>query len=331
VGSVEKLSAAELLSREFAQSRSALLKHLITNEGMDPEDASEFVSTLTKESGHSAYGFRCLHCGSFCSTSFRSESRTGRPARTGGPPPDTMISMDNCWEESADAWIAEMGEHGDFGRRYVLDPVMLPRALARSPQKVLDVGCGEGRFCRMLKGSGVTCVTGIDPTPGLIRAARARDAGGSYVESSAESLPFGDRSFDLVVSYLSLIDIADLRAAIFEMARVLRPGGALLIANLNSFNTAGGGWIKDGDGQRVHYPIDHYLRERPLLIEYRGIRVVNHHRPLSAYFRELLGAGLRLTYFDEPAPSVEASPSRAASYRRVPWFLVMEWTKPSNG
>ncbi len=38
--------------------------------------------------------------------------------------------MDNGWASSADAWIADMGEHGDFGRRYVLDPVMLPAAKA---------------------------------------------------------------------------------------------------------------------------------------------------------------------------------------------------------
>ncbi|MGC2767645.1 MAG: class I SAM-dependent methyltransferase, partial [Candidatus Acidiferrum sp.] len=44
--------------------------------------------------------------------------------------------------------------------------------------------------------------------------------------------------FDLVISYLSLIDIRDMQAAISEMARVLNPDGAVLIANLNSFNTA---------------------------------------------------------------------------------------------
>ena len=63
----------------------------------------------------------------------------------------TMLSMDNGWEESAAGWIADMGDAGDFGRRYVLDPVMLPLAIARAPKQVLDVGCGGGRFCRMLK------------------------------------------------------------------------------------------------------------------------------------------------------------------------------------
>jgi SAM-dependent methyltransferase len=67
--------------------------------------------------------------------------------------------MDNGWQSSADAWVADMGESGDFGRRYVLDPVMLPRAVAGSPRNALDVGCGEGRFCRMLKSRGAARLT----------------------------------------------------------------------------------------------------------------------------------------------------------------------------
>ena len=116
------------------------------------------------------------------------------------------------------------------------------------------------------------------------------------------------------------------------MARVLKPGGTLLIVNLTSYNTACGdvGWVKDATGRRVYYPLDNYLQEREMWIEYRGIRVVNHHRPLSTYLRALLAAGLILTYFDEPAPSADAQGSRARSYSRAPWFLVMEWLKPAS-
>jgi len=244
--------------------------------------------------------------------------------------PSAVSNDDGGWQASAKAWIAEQGEHGDFGRRYVLDPVMLPRALARLPRKALDVGCGDGRFCRMLKQHGID-VTGIDPTPPLLAVARARDPQGAYLKAVAERLPFGNASFDLVVSYLSLIDIPDIDAAIPEMARVLKPGGSLLIANLNSFNTACAdtGWVKNADGRQLHYPIDNYLQERSMWLEYRGIRIRNHHRPLSTYLRVLLKAGLRLTYFDEPPPIADTPPSKAASYRRAPWFLVMEWIKPA--
>ena len=238
--------------------------------------------------------------------------------------------MDNGWQASAEAWITDMGEHGDFGRRYVLDPILRSRALARSAKDVLDVGCGEGRFCRMLKRHGLK-VTGIDPTAKFIAAARARDVEGRYLEVPAERLPFLDGSFDLVVSYLTLIDIPDVQAAIQEMARVMKPEGALLIANLSSFNTAcvDSGWVKDSAGQHLHYPVDNYLEERSQWIEYRGIRVVNHHRPLSTYIRTLLAAGLRLSYFDEPAPTPGAPEPKATLYRRVPWFVVMEWLKPA--
>ena len=238
------------------------------------------------------------------------------------------MRTDNGWYDSADAWITDQGEHGDFGRRYVLDPVMVPRALACKPTRALDVGCGEGRFCRVLRDRGIDTV-GLDPTPALLATARARDTTGTYVEGLAEHLPFDDASFDLVVSYLTLIDIPDVQAAIREMARVLAPGGTLLIANLNGFNSACGDrdWVHDAEGRREHFPVDHYLDERAMWIEWRGIRIINHHRPLSTYMKALLDAGLVLTHFDEPEPSADASPSRAASYRRVPWFMVMEWRK----
>jgi SAM-dependent methyltransferase len=239
-----------------------------------------------------------------------------------------MTAVNNGWEESAAAWIEEMGERGDFGRRYVLDPVMLPRAVARAPGLTLDVGCGEGRFCRMLGAHGLHTV-GIDPTTRLIAAAQARDARGHYVRAPAEQLPFAAAAFDLVVSYLSLIDTPGLSAAVGEMVRVLRPGGTLLIANLTSFNTAGAeqGWVKSALGRRLHYPVDNYLEERAVWTAWGGIRILKHHRPMRTYMQLLLDTGLRLTHFDEPAPIAAASPSRARSYRRAPYFLVMEWQK----
>src|SRR5690349_14808940 len=118
--------------------------------------------------------------------------------------------MSNLWNESAEAWIKDQGEHGDFSRRFVLDAVMLRRVANGDFKTALDVGCGEGRFCRMLREGGIA-VTGIDPTDRLLREARERDPTGDYREGRAEALAFADASFDLVVSYLTLIDIPDIR------------------------------------------------------------------------------------------------------------------------
>jgi len=232
--------------------------------------------------------------------------------------------MSDGWAESAKAWIADMGDTGDFGRACVLDRPMLERVEARRFTTALDVGCGEGRFCRMLAERGIRTV-GIDPTEALIAEARRRDPEGDYRIGRAEQLDAADASFDLVVSYLSLIDIPDLARAIAEMTRVLRPGGSLLIANLTSFNTA----ASPGLGARLGLrpAVDRYFEERPEWVSWRGIRVQNWHRPLDTYMALLLEQGLELRHFGEPAPYA-GNALRIARYRRAPWFLIMEWRKP---
>lgn len=230
------------------------------------------------------------------------------------------------WESSAEAW-ATFVEQGDPNRDLLLDPVMLARCGDVRGLRVLDVGCGEGRFCRMLAKRGAA-VVGIDPTAGLLESAEAKGGGPSYEEAHAEALPFADASFDLVVSYLSLIDIEDYRLGIQEMARVLRHQGRLVVANLSSFvTTSPTGWVKNAAGERLYFPIDNYLEERGDLVAWRGIQVINFHRPFGAYLQAFLGCGFRLLNWEEPAPSdevVRLAPN-LADHQRVPLFYVAEW------
>lgn len=232
--------------------------------------------------------------------------------------------MTNGWDESAAAWIETMGEEGDFSRKHVLDAPMLERVRDGDFKHALDVGCGEGRFSRMLRAAGIPTI-GIDPTEILIQEARRRDPDGDYRLASAEELPFPDGSFDLVVAYLSLIDIPDVPKAISEMNRVLKPGGRLLIANLSGFATAGDGW---SDEPEPRFCIDHYLEIRELLSEWKGIRITNWHRPLSYYMQLLLHEGMTLRHFDEPSAH-SGDPATVAKYNRVPWLMMMEWEKPT--
>jgi SAM-dependent methyltransferase len=234
---------------------------------------------------------------------------------------------DNGWKASAQAWITDMGEMGDYGRQYVLDAPMTERLRRLGGGRALDVGCGEGRFCRILRREGFDPV-GLDPTSELLDAARAKDPEGLYVEGRAEALEFADESFDLVVACLSLIDIEQADLAIAEMSRVLKPGGTLLVANLTGFSSARAddGWQKNLLGRKTHFAIDHYLEARASWQHWRGIRIINWHRPLKDYMQWFLATGLILTHFDEPEPN-GGPPERVDSYRRAPWYLIMEWRK----
>jgi SAM-dependent methyltransferase len=229
------------------------------------------------------------------------------------------------WEESAPAWIEAQGERGDFSRQWVLDAPMLERVRAARPGSLLDLGCGEGRFCRLLQND-VEEITGLDPTPTLI--ARATELGGGlFVLGRAEALPFGDASFDMIVSYLSLLDIEGIEAALDEVKRVIRPGGRFLVANLTGFATAadikGGGWSTLPDGSR-QIILRRYLEPHAIRSEWKGISVANWHRPLSFYMQAFLRRGFELTHFDEPAVTELWHPKRVA-YNNAPYQMIMEW------
>lgn len=240
------------------------------------------------------------------------------------------IGAHGGWVDSADAWIA-LQDAGERTRTMLLDPVMLRLAGDVDGARVLDLGCGEGRFCRMLGERGAL-TTGIDPISQMIETARSRDThGGRYVRGAAEALPFGDAAFDLVVSYVTLVDIVLYREAIAECARVLAPGGRMLAANLGftSCSPPGREWARDENGNKLHKRIDNYARESQQVFAWAGIRIANWHRPLGSYMRAYLSNGFALREFLEPTPEDESLRDDVwwEDAFRVPDFTVMVWEK----
>jgi ubiquinone/menaquinone biosynthesis C-methylase UbiE len=100
--------------------------------------------------------------------------------------------------------------------------------------RVLDIGCGAGQQLRPFVREGRAVGIGIDASPETGIAGRqlfARDeplARVAFVRGAAERLPFGTATFDLVVCRL-VLPYTDNKLALAEMARVLRPHGALLL------------------------------------------------------------------------------------------------------
>jgi SAM-dependent methyltransferase len=238
--------------------------------------------------------------------------------------------MGTDWDKSASAWINSIGADGDFARKHVLDQVMEKRIKGRGYLYALDVGCGEGRFCRTLRKNGLS-VIGLDPTQALIKRALQLDFEGDYVRAVAEQIPFVDEHFELVVCYLSLIDITDFRTAIAEMVRVLRPGGTILVANLSGMRASAKkrGWLQHVKETIFGSEDKSYSVEHASWQNWDGIQVENWHRPLSAYMQAFLEAGLELRHFEEPLVP-DPQTEREHQFNRAPWFVVMEWKKPDR-
>lgn len=101
---------------------------------------------------------------------------------------------------------------------------------------VLDLGCGGGFMAEALAKRGAR-VAGIDPAEKAVEAARRHARGEGldirYDTGVGEDLPYGDESFDIVVSVDVLEHVADLDQVIAETARVLRPGGLFLFDTIN--------------------------------------------------------------------------------------------------
>jgi ubiquinone/menaquinone biosynthesis C-methylase UbiE len=95
--------------------------------------------------------------------------------------------------------------------------------------EILDVGCGNGLFTKPLVEKHHLC--GLDFSEGMIEYACAN--GLDAQQGSAEELPHEDESFDTVLSIEMIQCVPDFTKAIGEMARVLKPGGKLVLQTLN--------------------------------------------------------------------------------------------------
>ena len=147
---------------------------------------------------------------------------------------DLSERLHSQWVESAQDWI----DTDQAVRTGMLDSWMLDALGNVGGKSAIDIGCGEGRFSRLLSKLGAS-VTGVDLTEALIARARAMSTGETYMLGDAENLnDVESESFDIAASYIVLVDLLDYRSAIEAAYRVLRPGGRFVVCNIHPMRSS---------------------------------------------------------------------------------------------
>ncbi|QNT42934.1 MULTISPECIES: bifunctional 2-polyprenyl-6-hydroxyphenol methylase/3-demethylubiquinol 3-O-methyltransferase UbiG [Pseudomonas] len=209
-------------------------------------------------------------------------------------PEDALL---DSWQHNAQAWIDAVRSGSIESRRQVTDQAILLAILGRQPERVLDLGCGEGWLLRALGDRGVEAV-GVDGGRALVDAARAAGSAevhlASYAQLAAAQVYVG-KDYDLICANFALLqqDIIPLLAA---MNALLAPGGALVIQTLHPWSVADGdyqdGWREEsfagfgGDWQVMPW----------------------YFRTLASWLNALDMAGLRLVSLQEPQHPQSALP-----------------------
>jgi ubiquinone/menaquinone biosynthesis C-methylase UbiE len=127
----------------------------------------------------------------------------------------------------------------DRGRSFSLEQLSLwlhaleERLPGATPRRILDLGCGTGRFTEALAAHFSAEVIGLDPSLQMLQRARDKrqDARVEYLRGTAEAIPLPAGSVDLVFMSMCFHHFADKRQAATECRRVLREGGAAALRN----------------------------------------------------------------------------------------------------
>jgi SAM-dependent methyltransferase len=214
------------------------------------------------------------------------------------------VSTVTAYKQQSASYDGEAG-----GGLFAVDePVVAEYLSGREPGVALDAACGTGRFAEFLAKHGHQ-VIGVDSSPDMLVHARRRVPDGEFHLAALEQLPLPDDSVDVIVCALALVHVPRVQPVLAEFARVLRPGGDLVISDIH-----------------------HELVTRGSVIKARGpagepcIAATYRHR-LGDYLRAALSLGLQVRRCEEPGTTQPIGPlpepaAGIGDWQDWPWSLM---------
>jgi len=181
----------------------------------------------------------------------------------------------------------------------------------------VELGCGTGRWLRLLEGMSMRSITGVDSSPEMLAEAEKNCLSSTVlIEADCTSSAVPDESADCVLVSFVLSYIRDLERFATESARILRPGGTLIISDLHP-NTPFYGWRRT-------------FRAAGELFE-----VATFPYTLSDLVTAMSASGLMLLYLNEASFSEEQEAIFRANgmldtFHQVESLPVIYWTRFSR-
>jgi SAM-dependent methyltransferase len=214
--------------------------------------------------------------------------------------------------------VSTVAAYGQQSARYDADaggglfavdePVVAECLSGRAPGVALDAACGTGRFAEFLARRGHR-VIGVDSSPDMLAHARRRVPDGEFHVGALDRLPLPDDGADIIVCALALVHVPRLQPVLAEFARVLRPGGDLIISDLH-----------------------HERVTRGSVITARGPAgepcvTATYRHGLGDYLRAALSLGLHVRRCEEPGParpagSLPEPATEIGDWGDWPWSLT---------
>jgi len=149
--------------------------------------------------------------------------------------------------------------------------------------RILDVGCGTGRWLQRLEPLHAASLHGTDSSPAMLERARGKLAPTTQLTLTTCSLPSPDVSQDLILLSFVLSYIEDLPALAHECARTLKPGGHLILSDMHPDTERQRGWT------------------RSFSFQSETIRLATYHRTLSEIVAAFTQSGLSVCAVLEPS------------------------------
>jgi len=241
------------------------------------------------------------------------------------------------WDKVAEEWNTEAGNTGIWHQRHDIDPVIFELLKNLKNKKIIEIGCGNGYFARLLAKKDIK-VTAVDLSANLVAYAIEREKteplGIKYfVRDAANLYGIKSNSFDIAVANMSLMDITDAEKAIKEVSRVLKKNGKFVLSITHpiycDFQQQ---WIiiKENGKKYFARAISKYLssvtKKRTLLTS--GIKITQYHRSIETYFKYLRNADLLISDFKEIATNKPVTKAKKedknVKFRRSKYLTLSE-------